>query len=187
MQQFFAKVPLLPVWACLPKHKPVKQVIESLKALQRKSGTAQAKSTSSFFIFACNLSMQAASALDRFSKSACRDLLSWTCQHLVQTASKSCKNCRLRKEKVHLRNWCDLYHSHVLQTKWRTSEQLIQISNWTWFSESNPFKSSESTRMWKGLDRKPRCLQERRETWHFCHGLSGFLADGSHTTRPEQA
>ena len=51
MQQIFARVPLLPVWACFPMHKPVKQVIESLKALQRKYGTAQTKSTSSLCIF----------------------------------------------------------------------------------------------------------------------------------------
>ena len=69
--------------------------------------------------------------------------------------------------------------------KWHwLSNQSIQISNWTRFNVPNPFKSSESTGMWKGLERKPRCLQERRETRYFCHGLWGFLADVSHTTRP---
>ena len=74
------RVPLLPVWVCLPMHKPVKEEIESLKALQRKYGTTQTKSTSSLCIFAFNLSPEAASALDRSSKSACSSLLSWTCE-----------------------------------------------------------------------------------------------------------
>ena len=34
------------------------------------------------------------------------------------------------------------------------------------------------------LDRKPSCLQERRETRYFCHGLWGFLAEVWHTTQP---
>ena len=46
MQWIFVRMPLLPVWACLPTHKPVKQVIDTLKTLQRKSGRAFLRATS---------------------------------------------------------------------------------------------------------------------------------------------
>ena len=46
MQWIFVRMPLLPVWASLPTHKPVQQVIETLKTLQRKSGTAFSRATS---------------------------------------------------------------------------------------------------------------------------------------------
>ena len=67
---------------------------------------------------------------------------------------------------------------------WRTWE-LVYPSLWMRFNVWNLFKSSEST--WnfsRRLNRKPRCLQERRETRYFCHGLWGFLAEVWHTTQP---
>ena len=36
----------------------------------------------------------------------------------------------------------------------------------------------------KRVDRKPSCLQERRETRYFCHGLWEFLAEVWHATQP---
>ena len=68
---------------------------------------------------------------------------------------------------------------------WRTWE-LVYPS--LWLNEIQRMKSVQvfwvywefSTR----LDRKPRCLQERRETRYFCHGLWGFLAEVWHTTQP---
>ena len=69
-------------------------------------------------MFVSNLSLGAASALDRSSKSVCSVLLSWTCDN---------RNCRI-KGKLQLWNCCDLYHSHVLPTKEELRSHSIQIS-----------------------------------------------------------
>ena len=102
MQWIFVKVPLLPVWVCLPTHKPVKEVIETLKTLQRKSGTAFSRATS----------------LTSLGSRLCfGPLFQLSVQRFAFLNVWIIVNPRaIKGGKVHLWNCYDLYHSHVLPT-----------------------------------------------------------------------